>query len=396
MQNPVFSGVAGGGLVMGAISFVLFQARALPGRVWSLLTNQFSVQMTVYSDQPAFLLLARWLSMHPSAARARRMVIQSWWSRIDRDTNQHAFSHGEGRHLIWVNRRPVLVVRSTTKSPNETGRFETITMTTIGRSQKPFRKILDALGSIETDKTIVEVNIHGSGNVIRRAKRPINTIYMDSLSKEEIIADIEKFLKSRELYASRGIPWRRGYMLSGPPGTGKSSLILALASHFEKSLYIVNPSVIKNDNGLHSALNNAHEFVVIEDIDSVNVLKARPNLEQPKKEPESDDDDDALKSEIASTGITMSGFLNAVDGIGTGEGRVLFLTSNTPDALDPAVLRPGRIDRHYIIGLASEQQAKDMFLTFFPDRDPSGFLDEIRPQLPMSCARLQDMILAME
>ncbi len=64
--------------------------------------------------------------------------------------------------------------------------------------------------------------------------------------------------------------------------------------------------------------------------------------------------------------VTFSGLLNAIDGVAAGEGRVLFATTNHVDRLDPALIRPGRIDRKFYIGYASLEQAERMFLRFFP------------------------------
>jgi chaperone BCS1 len=81
-----------------------------------------------------------------------------------------------------------------------------------------------------------------------------------------------------------------------------------------------------------------------------------------------EDVDCVFKSERATTeqtGVTLSGLLNALDGVSSREGRVLFLTTNHPDRLDPALIRPGRVDRKLELGHATGDQARRLFLWFY-------------------------------
>jgi mitochondrial chaperone BCS1 len=431
LQNPVFSGVAGGTLMTGAIGFAVYQLRAIPGHIIALIETQFTVTLTVHNDASTFRYLDRWLSQHPSAKKTRRLTVQTWWRR-GLDNEEHALTPGEGRHFIRQGKTWFMVRRVSSSQQGQTGnsapngangqRQEQLVFTAFGRSQKPFRDLLAEASGIAEDSDAVPIHMGGIGEIGRRAKRPLSTIYLAEKLKADLVSDLETFLGRREFYAKRGVPWRRGYMLSGPPGTGKSSLIFALAGHFNKPLYIVNPATIANDSALHYALNSANGFVVLEDIDSVEVLKARPNLDIVRKQAEERAQSGAGRlssgtecspapptaTQYASgraeapsqakpgEGLTLSGFLNAIDGVGAHEGRVLFLTSNTPEALDAALMRPGRVDRRLFIGLATLPEALAMFSTFFPEGDAEAFAAMIAPQLPMACAELQDMLLAMD
>jgi chaperone BCS1 len=149
------------------------------------------------------------------------------------------------------------------------------------------------------------------------------------------------------------VPYRRGYLFYGPPGTGKTSMCLALAGHFKLELYTLSGTGVKDDElGKMFAALPPKCLILLEDIDSAGITRER--MGEPKK-----------KAHAARSGITLSGLLNAFDGTTSQEGRVLVLTSNTPDTLDRALVRPGRIDRQVYFGPVSRACARNIFLRMF-------------------------------
>src|ERR1700744_542594 len=106
--------------------------------------------------------------------------------------------------------------------------------------------------------------------VERRLARSLDSIIMPEETIADLCHDIERFLDSESLYVQRGIPYRRGYLFEGAPGTGKSSLAMALAGHYSMPIYVMNLSTITGDSGLMSAMKNvpSRSIVVIEDIDA--------------------------------------------------------------------------------------------------------------------------------
>ncbi len=69
--------------------------------------------------------------------------------------------------------------------------------------------------------------------------------------------------------------------------------------------------------------------------------------------------------------MTLSGLLNAIDGVTSTEGRIVFMTTNYVERLDPALIRPGRVDFKQYIGYCSKEQLKNMFTNFYPDSSAS-------------------------
>lgn len=179
---------------------------------------------------------------------------------------------------------------------------------------------------------------------------------MDEKLKSDIVADVDAYMhpSAREFYASRGIPFRRGYLFYGPPGTGKTSFSLALAGHCKLDLYMLslaNGSIEEDDLTRMFASLPPRCVVLLEDIDSAGI----------KRETEDDEPDKYHRRGR----VSLSGLLNAIDGTSSQEGRLLIMTSNNPDALDKALVRPGRIDRKVYFGPINRASAEQIFIRMF-------------------------------
>ncbi|TMW88418.1 hypothetical protein EJD97_018590 [Solanum chilense] len=151
-----------------------------------------------------------------------------------------------------------------------------------------------------------------------------NTIAMESDQKDMILKDLERFMTRKEYYRKVGKAWKRGYLLFGPPGTGKSSLIAAIANYLNFDIYDLELTAVTRNSDLRKLLitTTSKSILVIEDIDCTIDLKA--NL------------------------VTLSGLLNFIDGLWSscGDERIIIFTTNHIEKLDPALLRPGRMDVH--------------------------------------------------
>ena len=171
------------------------------------------------------------------------------------------------------------------------------------------------------------------------------TIAMDPVKKDELINDLLNFRKSKEYYARVGKAWKRGYLLYGPPGTGKSSLIAAMANLLEYDVYDLELTAVTDNSLLRGLLMEmtSKSIVVVEDIDCSLDLAG-------KRKTKNDEEEDArhIYSNSEESKVTLSGLLNFIDGIwssSVGE-RIIVFTTNHVDQLDPALIRPGRMDMH--------------------------------------------------
>lgn len=681
-DNPL----VGGGVTLAIVGWVVMQARTLPLKLLSFVKSQFTTTLTVYSEDSVFRFVDLWLSKHPDAKRSRRFGVASWYDRAN-DKEDYNLSPGAGFHLLRNGLRLWFVSRVIEDKGDEADAFssskrrkQTLTITTPGRNHDVLRLLLESIKTVEEDRDTIPVYLwtgHDYSLIERRPKRSMDTVYLDPSVKDALVADIARFLTRRAWYALRGIPYRRGFSLEGPPGcvaegtmisyrrgkrnssrtmpieqfyarfngksgqgrnpwrqklptyvqswdaetgkvfynevkgvfdkgvktcitlvtarsgeitlthdhpvlaadgtfkradsfligdrilaqgdmkpkasikgrvsrprvvveglkyyasgwgksvtepssgkvyhyqrthrarlvieahmnnlpyedflailrsdetraktlkllprsvdvhhinedptddrltnlmvldrnehwahhaesaedqfnveytvedvivgvksagdqvtydlsmaipcanfvtndgiivhnTGKTTAIFALASHFEKPVFIINPNTLENDNQLQRAINQAgSNFVVVEDFDAVKAAGERSASQTV--------DEDAPITlygggEAAKSGITLSGILNAIDGIGARDGRVLFITSNHADTLDAALMRPGRIDKRFVLNHIGVQEVTTMFQTFFPQACPHTFVKSIESELPLSPAEVQNRLLGL-
>lgn len=182
--------------------------------------------------------------------------------------------------------------------------------------------------------------------------RPLDSVILPRETKDRIIGDMERFLspKTKGFFEQHGIPYRRSYLFYGVPGTGKTSLIQALAGHFKRSISYLQPTHPDfTDDALREAMNKLPKdtIVVFEDLDSL-FAKDR-------------------SSKVQKSSLTFSGLLNALDGVGSTMGQIFILTTNLRDQLDPALIRYGRVDVQVPFLHASQEQMEMMWTAFYPD-----------------------------
>lgn len=175
--------------------------------------------------------------------------------------------------------------------------------------------------------------------------RTLETVVLKKGIVDDIKSDLESFLTQEMAYSRMGLPWHRGYLLHGCPGSGKTSLVRALASECNLDLYALSLTSVRDDTTLMNLFASVEprSALLIEDIDTATMARDR----------------DADKE-----GVSTSGLLNALDGVSTPHGLILFMTSNRKNKLDPALLRPGRCDRSFKISWMDDEQLARMVKTF--------------------------------
>ncbi|KAI1179289.1 mitochondrial chaperone BCS1 [Nemania sp. FL0916] len=227
----------------------------------------------------------------------------------------------------------------------------------------------------------------------RKPIRRLETVHLDSDEKKSLLDDIQKYLdpRTKRLYQTRAMPYRRGYLFYGQPGTGKSSLTFALAGELGLDLFELKIPLVQGDQELAQMFQELPPrcLVVLEDIDVVWTNRDSiepPKLSQIPLNPPSSSSapspgflraplpvEEAGRPQLR---CTLSGLLNALDGVSSSEGRIVIMTTNKFDRLDPALIRPGRIDRKVKFGNISRKSAAEMFVRMFtPDNTGVPYSD---------------------
>jgi ATP-dependent Zn protease len=205
---------------------------------------------------------------------------------------------------------------------------------------------------------------YGWHNDIYIPKRNLDTIFLKKNQAENIRNKLNKFIDPATYndYIKHGIPYKYNILLHGKPGTGKTSLIHALASECNATISILNINSDLKETKLLDSFRNINDsedlcIVVIEDIDCIFTNRK---------------ENDSLRNNI-----TMQGLLNCMDGFNNQEGLILILTTNHPELLDSAITRSGRLDLNIELTYLDKYQATNMFKSFFTDESDNETFEKI-------------------
>ncbi|XP_061368091.1 AAA-ATPase At5g17760-like [Gastrolobium bilobum] len=203
-------------------------------------------------------------------------------------------------------------------------------------SYLPF--ILEKAKEMKVEERVLKIHTltcYGWDSINLEHPSTFKTLAMESELKNAIMEDLNRFVKRRDFYKKVGRAWKRGYLLYGPPGTGKSSLIAAMANYLRFDIFDLQLGNIVRDSDLRKLLlaTANRSILVIEDIDCSVDLPERRHGDGRKQ---------------ADAQLTLSGLLNFIDGLWSscGDERIIVFTTNHKERLDPALLRPGRMDMH--------------------------------------------------
>lgn len=394
LQNQFLSG----GIVLMLTGGLIALCRRFPLQLWSWIVRRVTVVVDVSNDDPLFAWLSLWLAEHPYSRRARTLTATSERDDYGRaisglaqstdELPQVLFTPAPGSHVLWYKRRLVWLSRERKeagpgKDDSFTGSWkrEVFTLRVVGRNQGAARSLLEDARGVALKRRSRKIEVFSAHydswqRIDERDPRPLSSVFLPNDTAAHVAADVESFLESQPWYAERGIPWRRGYLFHGVPGSGKTSLICALAGQFRMNLYILNlGNPYLADDHLMALLSrvSARSFVLLEDVDAA--FNQRD------------------KSDEAKNKLTFSGLLNALCGAGSREGSIVFMTTNHLDRLDPALIRPGRADFRLEFEHATAEQANRMFLAFFPEAGGADEFGDRVAALRMSMAEVQNHLI---
>jgi len=238
--------------------------------------------------------------------------------------------------------------------------WETVTLTTLRSHAHLFTALLAEARQLAVSSTEGKTIIYTAWGAEwrpfgqpRRA-RELASVVLGKGKRQVIEADVRRFMQRGWWYAERGIPYRRGYLLHGSPGSGKSSFIFALAGSLDLSICLLNLSERGlTDDKLNHLLSNAPErcILLLEDVDAAFLGRNK-----------------AAEADGYQANVTFSGLLNSLDGVASSESRIIFMTTNHVERLDEALIRPGRVDCIEELGDAEKEQVEELLLRFYGQR----------------------------
>ncbi|KAF2725094.1 hypothetical protein K431DRAFT_281570 [Polychaeton citri CBS 116435] len=300
--------------------------------------------------------------------RLHHLQIKTETATLPSGSRQTLFSlmPGQGRHFLRYRNAFLAVSREREgKSFDSNGKpFETVKLTTLYAYRHIFEEMFREAHEMALQNTEGKTIVFTSNNMgwvpsgDPKRKRPFDSVVLEDGLADRILDDVQEFVDARTWYLDRGIPYRRGYLLHGPPGTGKTSFVQALAGKLDFNIAMLSLS----QRGLHDDLLQhlllkvpERTLVLLEDADA-----AFTNRRQR--------DEDGY----SGASVTYSGLLNALDGVASAEERIVFMTTNHIERLDPALIRPGRVDMTVHLANATEAQMAQLWNRFYTQLDPEG------------------------
>ncbi|KAI8828984.1 P-loop containing nucleoside triphosphate hydrolase protein [Chytriomyces cf. hyalinus JEL632] len=409
------------GLTLGAIGIAAAIVRLIGGHAVTFLKRRLIVACEADARDDVFAWILAWCADQKFASQSTRFAVASV-ARSSTSTSTSAvddeFSHlpsyqflpaPNSTHFFWYKGRFMWITRSRPKpspmgssSTTSTGAVagEKITVSTLGNlfrgsMRSNSLKLSSASGTVATvvktmDKSsarmaledlvedsrklfaerdlkrtvIYSADQYGNWRRTRsRPIRPLSTIVLDGETKKNVLNDALEFMKNEKWYGDRGIPYRRGYMFYGYPGTGKTSFVTALAGELKLNIYVISlANKGLTDETLTELMVDTPPrcILLLEDIDAAFVSRSGANPAAAAS-----NNNNSTASGTIVTNVTFSGLLNAIDGVAAQEGRILIMTTNHIEKLDPALIRPGRVDVKVLLDKATRAQIKQLFIQFY-------------------------------
>lgn len=387
---------ASGGLLLMLIGGVGVFLRSLPEYLWSVCVQQTTMTITVKDDDAAFQWVKEWFLEQKFLKRVRR---------VDLDTTlrgtEMALIPAPGVHFFWLGKRPFWVrfVRSEDAKGRSQRRVESLTFQTLGRQQLFLKSfVADIVACHHRNESMASLHVYDDYWTCVQAYSPrlLESVVLKPGEKEHLVEDMERFRAGRQRYRQLGVPYHRGYLLYGPPGTGKTSLVSGLAASFAMPIYAVNLTEM-NDRSLKSAVNEIpqNSMILFEDIDCMRAGHRRE--ERQSSQAEKGTARDGANIDVPDRfGVTLSGLLNVLDGFHAPENVVFVMTTNDVEALDPALLRPGRIDYKLFLGKAVTEQKIELYRRFFPAASVSAAQRFAHAHEAETMAEFQGLLLRQE
>lgn len=243
---------------------------------------------------------------------------------------------------------------------------------------KIYRMHFDESKNKEGEKKIFK----GWKKYICLTNKTIKNTIASKVVKSGFLDAIEEFINSPEKYKVRGMPYKIGFALYGEPGCGKTSIIKAVAQHYNIPIFVINLDIIKNNDMFIKVTNAISNYVtsgklhilLFEDIDRCRLFN----------------------NNYYAPNISMNTLLNILDGVDETHGRINILSANNLSKLsnDTALCRPGRIDKVIHFSYCCDDQIEKILEIFFPG-ETSKHVKKLDKDIIITPATLTQIIITL-
>ncbi|MEE6488887.1 hypothetical protein FKM82_015421 [Ascaphus truei] len=335
-DNPYFG--AGFGLVGVGTALALARKGSQFGMV--AFRRHYMITLEVPSRDKSYQWLLSWISHY--AKNTQHLSVETSYLQHEsgRISTKFDFVPSPGNHFIWYRRKWIRIERNREKQMLDlhTGTpWESVTFTAMGTNRDIFFNILEEARELalrqQEGKTVMYSAMGAEWRQFGfpRRRRPLSSVVLEEGVSEKIVQDVQGFINHPKCTAL----------------AGELEYSICLMSLSDSSL---------SDDRLNHLLSVAPQqsIILLEDVDAAFVSR-----------------DLAKQNPTAYQGmgrLTFSGLLNALDGVASTEARIVFMTTNHIDRLDPALIRPGRVDVKQYVGHCTRWQLAQMFLRFYPER----------------------------
>lgn len=388
--------------VLAVLTSIVMSLKGIPIKLWRRIERLIVFSVTIEQTDELFEYVERWLQ--DNCEKKQRNVIANInyvnfalsngsyckdevcvseeSSNEPEITQKEEVTYRHESDIMYIRKDGVFIKVNKGREKLENAKnltslfFDRYVLSTIF-AKKKLKKLIDEIveynQQFKVSKKHVEIKsyreYYGWSTKTLTKSKSVDKVIMNQEDKDFIVNDLDKFLSKRKWYDKRSILYKRGYLFEGPPGNGKTSFSAALASHFMRDIYIISLSEMHEDSSLRGAVEHVKEnsILLLEDIDAS--FKG--------------------KRETESKGLSFSGLLNCLDGLYSKEGIITIMTTNHPEKLDPALIRPGRIDVRYHFANPVKSMVKEYIELFYEQEiDDFEYIDE-----SLSMATIQGVCL---
>jgi len=351
---------------MYGIGIVTYLFRKIPSRIFYLIKSQLLTTISIANYNISYDLFMKVLLGESKLRTIRSLRVSNGrWGDSNLTT-----TIGFGYHFIIYKKR-LLFLSITEKDSKSYEEKVTLQITKFGRDHSFFNELISTVKKLDgrdpDEIKVFNYNPYVWEFISSIPKRSMDSIFIPSESKRKLLNALDRFTSNEKFYKDKGIPYQLGILLEGPPGTGKTSLVKAIASYLNANIASMSPSYIFE---LPKSLSSFKEssIMVIEDIDTSNITRERSVIKiKSANEINKDESTDFSFS-------SLSDVLNSIDGILSIHGRVLIMTTNHIEKLDPALVRPGRVDVLIHVGYVTQETFNEFILSFFNKRVEGKFI----------------------